>query len=128
MGIEISPIFCGDAKNAVESIGAIVRQYGTKLIHYDSKCEGGVKISWQIDFAPGTYYLWARYAALERRPMRVQLNGNIVFENGSAEETGGWDESSVAWRYQGPLNLSSGKNTLSLLCDRPIPHIERLLL
>jgi mono/diheme cytochrome c family protein len=76
----------------------------------------------------GTYDLELRYAAKDSRPVRIEVNGKLVFAKAAKEKTGGWMTPNQAWHAEGKVTLQAGKNTLAIQAHGLLPHIDKLAL
>lgn len=74
----------------------------------------------------GEYELELRYAALESRPVRVSVEGEVRLLNAAKGTTGGWSPEHQAWKPEGRITLAEGKNTLALEAHSLLPHIDKL--
>jgi len=69
------------------------------------------------------YALWARYTAMDSRPVDIFLDDERV-ARGFAAVTGRWQASSAQWEKQCDLEITAGKHCLKFICPGPcIPHI-----
>lgn len=78
--------------------------------------------------AAGTYALQIRYASRERRPMRLELNGELVKKQVIGKTTGGWRPPHQRWEQAAVLELRAGRNEIALSAPRFSPHLDKLLL
>lgn len=74
----------------------------------------------------GEYELELRYAALESRPVRIALEGKVLFPEAAKATTGGWNPEHQAWHAIGRVPLKEGRNTLSIEGVGLLPHIDKL--
>jgi len=72
----------------------------------------------------GAYQVWAEYAAASPRPVRVDVNGELLTRNGLSASTGCWDASCQQVLKQGEVKLNAGANTLRISRDGGFPHIK----
>ncbi len=69
------------------------------------------------------YALYAKYAALQSRPVDILLDGELVVR-GFKSVTGSWQASTAKWEKQAEVEIAQGKHTITLVCPGPcIPHI-----
>ncbi len=82
---------------------------------------------YDIDFpATAKYEVFARYAALQSRPVDIYLDG-VLLERGFKSVTGSWQSSSAIWEKQCDAHITQGRHTIRLQCPGPcIPHIVAL--
>lgn len=76
----------------------------------------------------GAYELELRYAAAQRRPVRVLLDGVPLLLETAERVTGSWTPETQAWQPIAMLLLDAGKHTLRLDRDGPFPHVDKLAL
>jgi hypothetical protein len=70
-----------------------------------------------------TYELFAKYAALQSRPVDIFLDDDLV-ARGFTSVTGSWQASTAKWEKQAEVEIGRGKHTIKLVCPGPcIPHI-----
>ncbi|MES1241037.1 MAG: hypothetical protein ABUT39_05405 [Acidobacteriota bacterium] len=75
----------------------------------------------------GTYRLDIKAAALEARPVRVLLNGQLVEPQALANPTGGWNAVNQRWfEAQAVLPLVKGSNRLRIERGSVFPHISEI--
>ncbi len=76
----------------------------------------------------GRRQLEVRYAAQTSRPVRVLLDGELVFDGALAETTGSWNPEGQRWTRVGVLELRAGRNVLRLEREHDMPHLDKLAL
>ncbi len=116
-----------------QSRGNLIRDdstYATKDVVIARTGSGGLQFSeYDLTFAAGgRQVLEVRMAAEEKRPMRVLLDGVVVFESALNESTGSWKLDGQRWFKVGALEVRSGRNVLRLERDGSVPHLDQLLL
>ncbi|HEX6885930.1 MAG TPA: DUF1553 domain-containing protein [Planctomycetota bacterium] len=91
--------------------------------------EGLQFVEYDLAFAaPATLRLELRYAAEERRAMRVLLDGAEVTAEALGEPTGGWNLPAQRWAGVVLLTVRAGRNVLRLEREGAVPHLDQLLL
>ena len=69
-------------------------------------------VEYDINFpASGTYRLEIKYAALDARPVELQMDNKTVAEV-CRQATGGWETSKAAWEKSAQLYIPAGPRTL----------------
>ncbi len=69
------------------------------------------------------------YAALESRPLRIELNGKLVSDSALKETTAGWQKGDGRAFVVGPVEVNPGKNILSITTNTvSTPHISEFRL
>ena len=76
----------------------------------------------------GQQQLEVRMASEEARPMRVLLDGAVVFESALSDITGSWKSEGQRWITVGALAVHTGRNVLRLEREGSVPHLDQLLL
>lgn len=112
----------------IEVGGSLATQYGANVLH--NAAPYGVRpnaAEWTF-FAPaaGRYRLEVEFAALEKRPVKVVINGRTVRSDALDETTGGWSEEYQRFRPQGSYDLKAGENRIRLESSHVFPHIRSL--
>jgi hypothetical protein len=115
------------------SRGNLIRDdatYGTPTTVIARTGAGGLQFAeYDLTFpVAGRRMLEVRLAAEESRPMRVLLNGALVFESALGATTGFWKAEGQRWRAVGALDLPAGRSVLRLEREGPVPHLDQLLL
>ena len=105
-----------ESENYGKEIGVIISQ-------------GAANAEFDIDVEhSGRYAIEFRYAAAERRPVRLLLDGVEVKPSILQEKTGSWQPDGQTWFVGGLLNLSAGLHVLRLESKRVFPHIDKFAL
>ena len=103
-------------------------QFGVEVATSQYDPSGGrYLIEFEFETSDRHYELWIEYAAEDSRPIRVALDGQVLFD-GAAGVTGGWGESAQAWHYEATLTFSAGPHRLALSRIGYIPHIRTVAL
>ena len=115
------------------SRGNLIRDdatYGTKEVVIARTGSGGLQFAeYDLTFdAPGRRALEVRVAAEESRPLKISLDGVVVFEAALGEISGSWRADGQRWIAAGVIDVHSGRNVLRLERDGSVPHLDRLLL
>src|SRR5262249_47570836 len=76
----------------------------------------------------GTYQLELRFAALESRPVELEINGDLVKSGAAAATTGGWYPAQQKWSVEGVFAFVAGKNRIRLKRQGPFPHFDKVAL
>ncbi len=76
----------------------------------------------------GTYALEIRYAAEERRPLKLYVDGKEVTPPVAGMVTGGWYPDSQNWFVTNLLNLSAGRHVIQFESRRVFPHLDKFAL
>lgn len=78
--------------------------------------------------AEGLYQFELRYAAQDRRPLRLYFGGALVREDLAGQPTGGEMPEAQNWFVEGVFRLPAGRNTLRLESAGDFPIIDKLAL
>lgn len=101
-----------------EGIGVLVNAGPTpNFAEYDIACNDS-----------GVFQLEIRHAAAESRPVRILVDGVIVFPDALTGVTGSWFPDTQSWTIAGYVELSGSEHTLRIERDGPFSHIDKLLL
>ena len=68
------------------------------------------------------------YAALESRPLSIELNGKLVSDSALKETTCGWQKGDGRAFVVGPVEVNPGKNILRITSNTATPHISEFRL
>ena len=112
----------------VEVGGGLAEAYGPDVIHNAPPYTLAANDAEWTFAAPsaGLYQLEIEFAALERRPVRIVINGVTVRADGLNETTGGWTREYQQFRPQGWYGLRAGENRIRLETASVFPHIRTL--
>ncbi len=78
--------------------------------------------------AAGRYAIELRYAAKERRPLRILLDGVEVELSAASDTTSSWYPDGQAWFLGGFIDLSVGKHVLRFESQTALPHLDQIAL
>lgn len=78
--------------------------------------------------AAGAYRVELRYAAQDRRPCRLLVNGRLTLPAVADRATGSWQPDGQRWFIEGLVELPAGRIVLRLEQPQFFPHIDKLLL
>ncbi len=88
--------------------------------------DGGASAEYDIDVEHGGLYaIEVRYAAAERRPIRIHLNGKEIQRSAAGEVTGSWQPESQVWFVSATTQLSPGRHLLKFESRRVFPHLDK---
>jgi cytochrome c553 len=77
----------------------------------------------------GRWELALRYAAEEKRPVKLSINGREVRADAAGRVTGSWNPEGQRWETALVVELPAGASTVRIEnVDGPIPHFDKLLL
>ncbi len=112
------------------SLGENRSNYGTDQIPVLHSVKGGLQqATWELEVPKaGEWNLDVRYAALEKRPMRLLVNGEQISKDALATVTGGWTTNDLRWETQATLDLDAGLVTIRLERPGAVPHLDRVRL
>jgi hypothetical protein len=112
----------------VEVGGGLAAAYGPDVIHNAPPYTLAANAAEWTFAAPaaGPYQLDIEFAALERRPVKIVINGVTVRADGLNETTGGWAAEYQQFRPQGWYGLRAGENRIRLETASVFPHIRTL--
>lgn len=102
-----------DIENYGKDIGVIISGGGANA-EYDLNVENA-----------GTYAIELRYAAAERRPIRISVDGKEIQRAAAGEVTGSWQPESQVWFVSGTAQLKAGRHVLRFESKRVFPHIDK---
>jgi Protein of unknown function (DUF1553)/Protein of unknown function (DUF1549)/Planctomycete cytochrome C len=90
---------------------------------------GKVDFEYDLEVATaGRYAIELRYAAKERRPLRILLDGVEVEPSAASDTTSSWHPDGQAWFLGGFLDLSMGKHVLRFESKTALPHLDQMSL
>ncbi len=90
---------------------------------------GEVNFEYDLEVATaGRYATELRYAAKERRPLRMLLDGVEVEQSVASDTTSSWHPDGQAWFLGGFLDLSVGKHVLRFESKSVLPHLDQIAL
>ncbi len=76
----------------------------------------------------GTYQLAVRYAAADRRPVRILVNGRLVAGEACGAKTGSWNPDTQTWAAEAVVVLPAGKAVVRFERNGPVPHLDKFAL
>ncbi len=120
----------GVTQTVSTSLGENRSNYGTDQIPVLHSVKGGVQqATWKL-LVPdaGKWSLDVRYAAMEKRPMRLLVNGEVISEDALKTVTGGWTTTHQFWETQAQLQLEAGEVEIRLERQGVVPHLDRIRL
>ena len=74
----------------------------------------------------GIYQLDIRYAALEPRPGKLFLNGELIKGSAIGGTTGGWNPDDQQWHVAGRFQFVEGNNVLRFEVQNVMSHIDQI--
>ncbi len=74
------------------------------------------------------YAIYLQYAALNRRPLKLFMNGQLVKPESAGKTTGSWGPEGQKWFFEVTTLLKKGKNVLKLECSQLFPHVNQIRL
>ncbi|MDE0960694.1 MAG: DUF1553 domain-containing protein [Planctomycetota bacterium] len=112
------------------SLGENRSSYGTDQIPLLHSVKGGIQqVTWELQVPhAGEWNLEVRYAAMEKRPMRLLVNGEQISKDALATVTGGWTTKDLRWETQATLSLDAGIVIIRLERPGAVPHLDRVRL
>jgi hypothetical protein len=112
----------------IEVGGGLASQYGANVMHNAAPYGVRPNAAEWVFFSPtvGRYRLDIEFAALEKRPVKIVINGRTVRSDALNETTGGWSEDYQRFRPQGSYDLRAGENRIRLESTNVFPHIRTL--
>jgi hypothetical protein len=112
----------------IEVGGGLASQYGSNVLHNAPPYGLRPNAAEWLFLAPtaGRYRLDIEFAALEKRPVKISINGRTVRTDALDETTGGWSEAYQSFRPQGSYDLRAGENRIRLESASVFPHIRAL--
>ncbi len=112
----------------IEVGGSLAGQFGTNVLHNAPPYGVRPNSAEWVFFAPavGRYRLDIEFAALEKRPVKIVINGRTVRSDALNETTGGWSQEYQRFRPQGSYDLRAGENRIRLESASVFPHIRTL--
>ena len=105
-----------DTENYGKDIGVIISGGGANA-EYDLNVEHA-----------GSYAVELRYAAADRRPIRISVDGKEVQRTAATEVTGSWQPESQVWFVSATAQLKAGRHVLRFESKRVFPHIDKFAL
>lgn len=105
-----------ESENYGKDIGVIISRGGASA-EYDLNVEH-----------EGRYAIELRYAAADRRPIRIHVDGKEVQRSAASEVTGSWQPESQVWFVSATVQLSAGRHVLRFDSKRVFPHIDKFAL
>ena len=85
-----------------------------------------VIVEYDINFpASGSYTLEVKYAALDARPVALQMDNKTVAKV-CRQATGAWETSKAAWEKSAQLYIPAGPRTFRLQQPGAFPHVVSL--
>ena len=100
---------------------------GCVVLH--TKSAGAQFADYAFESTGGEFALEVRYAALEARPFRVMVDGEVAVERTGERTTGGWKPEHQRWTRAGLLSLPPGPHRLRIEALGPhVPHFDRWVL
>ncbi len=108
-----------EAENYGKAIGVIISKEGA-----NPKAIANAEYDIEVEHA-GRYAIEFRYAAAERRPIRLLLDGVEISPSILVETTGGWQPEDQDWIVGRQMNLSPGKHVLRFESKKLFPHIDK---
>ena len=112
----------------IEVGGGLASQYGANVLHNAPPYGVRPNAAEWVFFTPvvGRFRLDIEFAALEKRPVKIVINGRTVRSDALNETTGGWSEEYQRFRPQGSYDLRAGENRIRLESTNVFPHIRTL--
>jgi len=78
---------------------------------------------YDIETPGGWFQLLVRYAALDARPVTLNIDGDACSEI-CAATTGAWRSDTAQWFPEALVHLNAGQHVVRLQRNAPIPHID----
>jgi hypothetical protein len=106
------------------------KTYGSAQTVVTRTGSGGQQFAeFDVTFATaGRRQLEVRMAALESRPVRLLVDGELVRDAALGDTTGSWNPDGQRWVRVGVLELRAGRNVLRIERDGAMPHFDKLAL
>ncbi len=100
-------------------------EYGKEIGIVGSSGAANVEYDLEVEHA-GNYAIEIRYAALERRPLKLLVDGKVVNARAALETSGSWNADGQMWSVGGIVKLTTGKHSVRLESRRAFPHVDKL--
>ena len=85
-------------------------------------------MEWAAELDAGVHYVHFFYAAGERRPCRLSVNGREQPGEVLGDVTGGFMPEHLVWKTYGPITLPDGNSTIRLSASGYMPHLKGLVI
>ncbi len=90
---------------------------------------GEVDFEYDLEVATaGRYAIELRYAAMDRRALRILLDGVEVEPSAASDTTSSWHPDGQAWFLGGFIDLTLGKHVLRFESKTVLPHLDQIAL
>jgi hypothetical protein len=106
--------------------------YGVGVV--TSAADAPTQIIYKFCVSPAAawYKMSVKYAAAERRPVNIDLNGTTLGNDLLGYSRGNWNPADQQWESIGYVQLRSGtspgsENTVTISRPRAIPHISQIM-
>lgn len=107
------------------TVGRDKDEYGKEIGIVGSSGAANVEYDLEI-IHPGNYAIELRYAALERRPLKLLVDGKVVNARAAVETSSSWNADGQIWSVAGIVKLTAGKHVVRLESRRAFPHVDKL--
>lgn len=97
-----------------------------KIVHTGSNGDQFAEYDLTFERA-GRYQVEVRYTALESRPVKVLLNGEVALEKALGTVTGSWFPDTQEWFRIGVFDFKPGRNVLRIERKEAVPHLDKLV-
>ena len=117
-------------ENSSMSLGLNRSMYGNEAIPLAHTVQGGEQqVTWDLEvLQEGLHEIQVRYTALESRPMKLYLNGEVLVEAALGETTGTWGLEGLRWQSVGSFEFKAGVQQFKLVGGSAVPHLDRIRL
>jgi hypothetical protein len=83
---------------------------------------------WSVSLEKGgSHFVHFQYASGQRRPVRLEINGEVQRGKFLGRQTGGFFAKDLAWETLGPFELAAGENRIRITANECMPHLAGLI-
>ena len=117
-------------ENSSITLGLNRGMYGNDAIPLAHTVQGGEQqVTWELEvLEAGLHEIQIRYTALESRPMKLFLNGELIEEKALTTVSGTWSVEGLRWESLGTRDFQTGKHQFRLVGGTAVPHLDRIRL